>query len=103
MWLYHRVYEPCQAKEFTLERAPIHFALDRLAKVTFGYRADRSRNLSCRSDQVVQQRVEAIDFGRPLTDRPGNRHPLLEPPLAANSPAQALDFEIGRASCRERV
>src|SRR5215475_1439748 len=90
--LDHRVHELRRAKELAPERTPVHLQLHGLPKVTFGDGTNRSRDFSRRSDQVVQQRVEAIDFGGTPTTCSGNRHTLLEPPFQANSPAQPRYF-----------
>ncbi len=86
--LGHRVHKLCRAEELAFERTSIHLKFHRLPKVTLGDRANGPRNLICRSDQVIQQSVEAINFGGPPANRARSRHALLEPPFLANRPPQ---------------
>jgi len=62
-----------------------------MAKVNLAIAPIVRDNLSCRSDQVVQQRVAATSNCRPYRS-PGIDIRCMEQPIAANRPDQALDF-----------
>ena len=90
--LDHRVDELRGAQEFALERPPVDLQFHGLPEVAFRHRTDRTRHFGRRPHQIVQQRVDGIDFLGPSADRPGQRHALLEPSLLADRDAQARHF-----------
>jgi hypothetical protein len=57
-----------------------------------GYRADGPCDLGRGPHQIVDQRIQEIDLRRPPTDRPRQRHALLEPPLLPDRHAQPRDL-----------
>ena len=86
--LDHRIDELRRAQELALEGAPVHLQLHGLPEVALGHRADGAGDLGGRPHEIVDQRVEGIDLGRPSADRPRQRHALLEPPFLADRHAQ---------------
>src|SRR5271168_5308350 len=69
--LDHRIDEFRRAKKFPLEGAPIRLQFHGLPEIALGHRADRARDFGGGPHEIVDERIDGVDFRRPLSDRSG--------------------------------
>ena len=88
----HSIDDPGTAKEFALQRPPVHLQCHRLGQVAFCDGADGASDFGGRPNQVVDERVDRIHFVRPTPGRAGHRQALFELAFLSDSAADPRGF-----------